>query len=114
MTDKERERMKSRLDEELDGITFTGHAQVRNRTHPRTWRDRLSAFWNKELELPLVPIGAAAALLLFWGVSQQPEDSVSEEDLRLTQRELIETGGNTYWKDVYEEAVRKHEDENKG
>ena len=110
----EEEWMKSRLNEELDGIKFTGHTHVRKHTHPRTWRDRMSAFWNKELELPLVPIGAAAALLLFWSVSHQPDHSATEGDIPLTQRELIETGGNTYWKDVYEEAVRKHEDENKG
>ncbi|UVI29592.1 hypothetical protein [Paenibacillus spongiae] len=112
MTDEQG--IKSRLDEELAEIKFTGHARVRNRTHPRTWRDKASAFWNKELELPLLPIGAAAALLLFWAASLQPDDSSTEGEIQLAGRELIEAGGNTYWKDVYEEAVRKHEDENKG
>lgn len=110
--DNGRETIRQRLEDELAHVTFSGHDRVLEQTHPPNLRARLAALWNKELEIPLGTLGAAAAVLttgvlLFYApqitVKQQQSIEVQE------RRELIETGGNTYWKDLYEQAVKQHE-----
>ncbi|MNI78433.1 hypothetical protein D3C73_1348070 [compost metagenome] len=73
----------------------------------------MSAWWNKELVIPLGPAGAVAvvlatAVMLFYypqaGTREQQQAVQIQE-----RRELIEAGGNTYWKDIYEQAVKRHE-----
>ncbi|AIQ51014.1 hypothetical protein [Paenibacillus sp. FSL R7-0331] len=110
--DNERETLRQRLEEELAHVTFSGHERVLKQTHPPTVRARLSALWNKELDIPLKPLSAAAAvlatgILLFYTpqITTKQQQSVELQE----RRELIETGGNTYWKDLYEQAVKQHE-----
>ncbi len=110
--DRRREEIRQQLEEELRPLTFTGHEQVLRQTHPPALRARLSAFWNKELEIALGPLGAAAAILvtgalLFYAPHIGTKEQQSVQMPR--QRELIESGGNTYWKDIYEQAVKQHE-----
>jgi type VI protein secretion system component VasF len=112
MADREREAIRQQLEEELRPVTFTGHDRVLRQTHPLSLRARLSAFWNKELEIPLGTLGAAAALLvtgalLFYAPRIETKEQQTVQMPR--QRELIEAGGNTYWKDIYEQAVKQHE-----
>ncbi|MFD0717295.1 hypothetical protein [Paenibacillus sp. GCM10027626] len=101
---------REQLDNELMELTFTARDQVIGRTHPRSRREKLAAWWNKELELslvPLVPIVAAASLLLFWAMafySDGPESEVLRK-----QRTVIEAGGNMYWDDIFAKKVRTYE-----
>ncbi len=109
----ERECMNKRLREELDELRFGGQEGVLRRTHPRSWRDRLLALWNKELEVPVVPLGLSFAVLLAVLAASQPrnpDDGVEAP----TGRQLVEVGGNTYWKDDYERAVASIESDGQG
>lgn len=106
----EQEFIRKKLDEELEELRFLKGAEVLDRTHPRSWRAKLRAAWNYELELPLIPIGASLAVLLtILFVAQLQEDmgkGRSTEDMSRAGRQLVEAGGNTYWKDDYEKAVK--------
>ncbi|MFC5468485.1 hypothetical protein ACFPPD_07115 [Cohnella suwonensis] len=95
-----------RLDEELKDVKFAKAAETLRRTHPRTRRDRLHAWWNMELRVPLFPIGIgfAVAMTLFVGVRLK-EVPAPDETPSYERRELVRAGGNTYWKDEYEKAV---------
>ncbi|MCJ8010536.1 hypothetical protein MUG84_02120 [Paenibacillus sp. KQZ6P-2] len=103
--------MKQELDWELSGLQFGKQAEVIRRTHPSTLKDRLRSFWNKELELPVIPLGTAIALLLtavylYHAVREPKQAPVSGE---AKQRELIETGGSFYWKDEFERRLARIE-----
>lgn len=109
----EKETIKERLDEELQGVSFQGQRVVLARTHPRTWTDRLRAVWNAELEIPLVPAGGAAVLLLvcvmtFWSGGEKQSASPTRRG------ELVEAGGNVYWKEDWEKAVRRSDRSDQG
>ncbi|QYR21902.1 hypothetical protein KZ483_02360 [Paenibacillus sp. sptzw28] len=110
--DREQDSFKRRLDEELGELHFTREMEVLERTHPATWQARLKSIWNKEIEVPLLPV-CAAFLLLFATVviygslnfgSPAGRHSVDRE-----QRHLIVAGGSTYWKEDFEKAVAAHE-----
>lgn len=107
----ERETIKKQLDEELQGIQFTGHERVIKQTHPPTLRARLFALWNKEIEIPVMPIGAIGVIFLVIALTLpqlKVEDSLKNSMQQSGHRELIVAGGNTYWKDIYEQAVKRH------
>jgi hypothetical protein len=108
-TEQEQEFIRRRLEEELGDLRFLKGAEVLDRTHPRSWRAKLRALWNYELELPLIPIGASFAVLLaIFLVDQLQEDTGKGQptvDMSRSGRQLVEAGGNTYWKDDYEKAV---------
>ncbi|WP_150265541.1 hypothetical protein [Paenibacillus tepidiphilus] len=111
--DNERERIRQQLEEELEPLTFSGAERVLRQTHPASRSGRLHAWWNKELEIPLRPLGAGAAIVLLGivlvlaprGESGKEQEAGSPPGVR----ELIVAGGNTYWKDIYEQAVRRVE-----
>jgi len=110
----ERESMNKRLQEELGGLRFGGQENVLRRTHPQTWRDRLLALWNKELELPVVPLGLSFVVLLAVAAASQLRSSDDGSEAADNRRELVEVGGNTYWKDDYEKAVASIENKGQG
>jgi len=97
--------LKEQLEVELKELRFTGQDSVLRRTHPQTWRDRLLILWNKELELPLLPLGMTAALLLtlvaVGRMDARDGNTMAVQD----RRELVEVAGNIYWKEDYEKAV---------
>ncbi|QTH41465.1 hypothetical protein J4772_28600 [Cohnella sp. LGH] len=107
--------MNKRLREELEELRFGGQEDVVRRTHPRSWSDRLLALWNMELELPIVPLGLSFVILLAVAAASQlrsfSDDGSEAADNR---RELVEVGGNTYWKDDYERAVAAIENKDQG
>jgi hypothetical protein len=105
--ENEKNKVKKQLEQELQNVRFTKHQEVMNRTHPVSFKHKLASFWNKEIEIPLLPIGAALTLLLFsWGISGfNPEQQTTTPE-----RELVEFGGNMYWKDELEKVVVFHED----
>ncbi|MFC5404941.1 hypothetical protein [Cohnella soli] len=102
----EQTHISQRLDEELNIVKFTRAEETIRRTHPRTRRDRLHAWWNKELRVPLLPIGVGfvVAMTLFVGIRLK-EISIRGEVPLYERRELVQAGGNMYWKDEYEKAV---------
>ncbi|MFC4597606.1 hypothetical protein [Cohnella hongkongensis] len=107
--------MNKRLREELEELRFGGQENVLRRVRPRSWRDRLLALWNKELEIPVVPLGLSFAVILaVVAAAQLRNPDGGEEDASMDRRQLIEVGGNTYWKDEYEKAVASIESEGQG
>ncbi|MED5015781.1 hypothetical protein P9847_00500 [Paenibacillus chibensis] len=110
--------LKEQLESELSGLRFTREAEVIKRTHPVTFRGRLRAFWNKELELPVVPLGTAFALLLtstFLYHAVRPPKSGPEMSGEVPQqRELVKSGGSIYWKDEIERRLPHHENPDQG
>ncbi|RED64926.1 hypothetical protein [Cohnella lupini] len=107
----EQESIKRLIDDELAEMKFGRQEDVLERTFPRSWQARLSALWNRELRLPLLPIGLSCALLITITTAIQLKDvpgGRSEAPVPLN-RELIEAGGNTYWSDEFEKAVGKDE-----
>lgn len=108
----EQEAIKQRLEEELQDIHFTSYDQVLKQTHPPNFGARLLALWNKELEIPVKPIAAISMVVLVLTLTSTPfkiKDSPNKSVPQSGQRELIVAGGNTYWKDIYEQAVKRHE-----
>ena len=98
MTDNRETRLKQAIDEELSDVTFNGKDAVLRRTHPKTNQEKLSALWNKEVQVPLIPLGAALFLMITAGTLVSiPGDDEAE-------RELIERGGSYYWSDMIDEG----------
>lgn len=111
----EQEQFKQKLGEELGKIRFTKEAEVLGITHPRTWRQKWSALWNKELEISLLPLGMSMAVIIaIVAVVQVQNSEVRDDPGQGDQRQLIEAGGNTYWKDKYERAVASLEGDPQG
>ncbi len=104
---QERETIHRRLKDELSEVYFDQTDLVLQRTHPRTWGQRIRMLWNREIELPLVPIGLAAAFLIGIAIFQQGADPQQGDPL--TPRQMVEAGGNIYWADAYEKAVSSRE-----
>lgn len=105
--------LKNLLDRELADLQFHKEADVIARTHPATWRGRLRSFWNKELELPVIPLGTAFLLTFvsafLFHAARQPETGPDMKNAGTQQRELIKAGGSMYWKDEIERRLSKHE-----
>ncbi len=111
--EQERELFRRQLEEDLGELRFARTTEVLKRTHPRTWHARLDSLWNKEIELPLFPLGMSLALLVTIATVAQWKNSDTDEDASGEQRQLIQAGGNTYWKDDYEKAVAASEVDHK-
>ncbi|MYL53865.1 hypothetical protein GLW08_11010 [Pontibacillus yanchengensis] len=109
-----RRNVQQKVDQELEHVTFQSQAQVLEKVKPSTKKQRLQAWLNKEVEVPLVP-AATASLLLFASLTfppfflsnNQEHPTVHDTD------ELIERGGSVYWKSSYMEVkhdARENED----
>jgi hypothetical protein len=111
---QEQKLITQQLNRELSELQFNRQSEVIKRTHPTTWKQRINAFWNKEIELPLLPIGTAIAVVIavFIIIQEQSAPHV-ETPLVAKQRVLVEEGGNTYSEDVYKRAVVRIENQNK-
>jgi hypothetical protein len=109
---KERQSMRRRLDDELIHLTYDQQESILRRTHPRTWSERARAFWNREVELPLIPIGIVIILMMGWPVYQHVVPDM-KDSINRSSRQMIEVGGSTYWKDAYERAMVQYENKNK-
>lgn len=96
---REQTRLKQAINEELSNVTFKGKDAVLSRTHPKTNQEKLSALWNKEVQVPLIPLGAALFLMISAGtLLGLPGDDAEP------QRELIQHGGSYYWSDMIDEG----------
>ena len=107
MQHKEKQKVKERLDHELKDFHFIGYEKVIQKTHPKSFVQKLSSFWNKEFEVPVLPIGVA--VVLFFSTISLRDDLKSEVTTTQAEREIIQIAGYTYWKDDYERAVKIHE-----
>lgn len=106
---REQEIIKQKLDDELRNVKFTKQKDVLNQINHDTWKEKLSSFLNKEIEIPLMPIFTAVTLVfLSWGIWAFTNQKESQQPL-LSHQELVEAGGNIYWKDQLERAVVLHE-----
>ncbi|MFD1019319.1 hypothetical protein [Thalassobacillus hwangdonensis] len=104
--------MKSKLDKDLEQIKFQSQQEVlRHIQQPRTWKERFVELWNKEIQLPVLPMTTASvvlfAMLSFYPVLQNGDGI--QDTRSIQQTEIIQKGGSVYWKDQFEE-VKKHED----
>lgn len=91
-----------KLNDELAHFSFSGTKKVLKRTHPKTWQEKLLHWLNKEISVPVVPIGVT--VVIFLSVSIVP--SLLDDHTEQSPRQMIQVGGNYYWSDLYE-AVRK-------
>ncbi|WP_339145518.1 MULTISPECIES: hypothetical protein [unclassified Sutcliffiella] len=104
---KEKQAVKVKLDCELRELIFTGYDSVVQKTQPRPLSKKLSSFWNKELEIPLLPVVFAAGL--FFTVLTIKDDLYKQDITARKDNEIIQIAGSMYWKDDYEKAVKFHE-----
>ncbi|MEF2244723.1 hypothetical protein [Paenibacillus sp. IITD108] len=107
----EDERLQEKLDGELGMLTFTGQMEVLKHTHPKSRKDKLIALWNKELELSPIPLAAAAVscLLIFWSIGAYDTSLPLGKSVPLVKSiELVEAGGNIYYKEQYEGRLKQY------
>ncbi|KKK36330.1 hypothetical protein WQ57_19790 [Mesobacillus campisalis] len=102
-----KERLKKQLDKELQSVKFSLQEEVMKKARRPSFPQRLSALLNKEVEIPLLSAGIVVALFFSWGIKDMIPDEKQPDGY--AERELIEAGGNTYWKDLYEKAAGKNE-----
>ena len=112
--DSERSGVKERLEEELGGLRFAGTERVIRLAHPKSRLARLRAWWNKELEIPLLPACAIVIALTVILVLLPWHSAEPTVDRDGRQRQLIDAAGNIYWKDEYERAVAMNEHNGEG
>jgi hypothetical protein len=111
---QQRQRIKHKLDSELADIRFDRTDDVVKRTHPKSWVSRGRALWNKEIELPLMPVSTALVLLLTAAAIYHYKAPAADPELALLdKRQLIETGGNFYWQDEFDRVVNRIENQTK-
>jgi hypothetical protein len=104
---KEKQKVKAKLDCELRELHFTSYESVLQKTQPRSLTEKLSTFWNKELEIPVLPVVFAAGL--FFTVLTIEDDLNKQDITARNDNEMIQIAGSMYWKDDYEKAVKLHE-----
>jgi hypothetical protein len=98
----EREEVKRCIDEQLEHIQFTKQKEVLKRTHPKTAREKWVSWWNQEMTVPVVPVTSVAALLLVINM-------MVDSDSPTQTNQLVEVGGNVYYKHVVEGRVLEGE-----
>jgi hypothetical protein len=91
----EREELKKCIDKQLEQIQFTRQKDVIKRTHPKTVKEKWVSWMNQEMTIPVVPVTSVAALLLVISITMG-DDSPKET------QQLVEVGGNVYYKHVVE------------
>lgn len=104
--DDDKKRLKNQLDRELATVRFTNHQQVLEKIgQPLTWRKRLHILWNKEIEVPVLPLGATLlAIFLFFSAK---ELVIQEKETEY--KELVSIGTYIYWKDEVGKLVNEDE-----
>lgn len=103
----EQANVKAQLDAELSELRFQGSERVFRSVGRVTFRQKLRAFWNAEVGLPVLPLAAivviAAGTWMFSRIRpEQPGAGTAEETVAAR---VIEAGGNHYRQDEYERMV---------
>lgn len=104
MHNDEQKNVQKKLNEELSNFTFTGAEKVIKRTHPKSMSDKFKSWWNKEVTVPLAPVGIAILLLISATVAPS---FLQNNNIELPAREIIQVGGSFYWSDLFEEVRNK-------
>ncbi|MEN2768434.1 hypothetical protein [Ornithinibacillus xuwenensis] len=104
----EKERIKAHLNNELKHTHFTKQQDVLKRVYPHTWKQKIVTLWNKEIQIPIIPITALFVLVMVsvGSLENSPTDSIDEHN---KERVLVDIAGNYYWEDEFERALLKHE-----
>ncbi|MBU9713649.1 hypothetical protein KS419_18120 [Bacillus tamaricis] len=95
MEQSEQKKANDILKKELANVNFTSHELVISKTHPKTAKEKWMFIWNREITIPLVPLGAALFLFFSIGGAYLISDLQSEE-----QRYIVQKGGSYYWSDM--------------
>lgn len=107
----DRNEMRERLEEEVADLRFTGHEAVMRRIQSPSRLDKLRAFWNREIEVPVVPASLLLAVLAGACFQLRPPEASETKTDTAQQAELIEVEGNIYWKEDYERMVARVENQ---
>lgn len=106
----EQKHIREQLDNELSDLQFNDHHKVLQRTHPKTWMQKAGRLWNKEIEIPLLPVASVLLLAITIGVGSQfinDNDPTSILQQTVQAKELVDTGVGIYTNDLLEKAVSK-------
>ena len=101
----EKKQLQQKLNNEMEIYTFASSDKVINRTHPKTWQQKLTQWWNKEITVSIVPVGVATFFLLTAALA--PTFMQQENHYQLRERQIIEVGGYFYWSDLLEGVKKK-------
>lgn len=102
--------IRNQLEDELVDFQFNGLDKVLQRTHPKNWLHRASKLWNKEIEIPLLPLASVLFLAISIGIGSQlidGNDPISSIQQPTQTKVLVDTGVGIYTYDVLERAVSK-------
>ncbi|MDV2684884.1 hypothetical protein RYX56_10940 [Alkalihalophilus lindianensis] len=94
----EREEVKRCIDEQLEQIQFTKQKEVIKMIHPKTALEKWVSWMNQEMTIPVVPVTSVAALLLVISMTVGSDNPTHTN-------QLVEVGGNIYYKHVVEGRV---------
>lgn len=98
-------KMKEHLDRELTHITFTQQDVVLAKIQSKKinkWR----YFWDKEVEISLVPATAIFILLFGLGFYTWSPTHLTQVELE-PEKKLIEIAGNVYWDTLIKREVEE-------
>ncbi|WP_017754807.1 hypothetical protein [Calidifontibacillus oryziterrae] len=107
MLNKEISEIKKQLDNELRHIHFSNENNVLERSHPRTFLQKIKYWWNKEITIPLVPVGAIIVIVMGSALTDELGSLNSQKQVISQQRQLVKIAGNIYWNDLVEEELRR-------
>lgn len=99
--------LKSQLNHELKHLTFTKHDDVIRQIRPVTWKQKITAFLNKEIELSLLPL-ATIIMILFIPIGIYT--TITVKPATNSDQELVNIKGYVYWKGQLETVVMRDED----
>ena len=90
-----------KLNEELKHITFNENEKVFARIQQSTQGGKLSQLWQKEIEIPLLPVmGALFGLFLIVSLQFSVDSKAS-----YSADEIVEINGNMYWKSKVKDMI---------
>lgn len=98
----EKQRFREKISHELSNVSFQKQENVLAKTHPKHWTEKMQAWFDKEVEVPLLPVTAfvggvmVIALLLLGPFSQEDVD----------KGHLVNIEGNVYWSEMLEERMK--------
>ncbi|HBZ10971.1 MAG TPA: hypothetical protein DEO65_14050 [Bacillus bacterium] len=107
----QRKALKKQLDNEMNHITFSKQQEVMDSLRPITFKQKARLIWNKEIELPLLPLtGICMLICLSLGVKYINNYDSIPDSTEKKAGELIEIEDYVYWKEDLEKTVMRYED----
>ena len=107
----QRKALKKQLDNEMNHIKFSKQQEVVGRLRPVSFKQKAQLIWNKEIELPLLPLTAICMVIcLSLGVKYFTNYDYISDPMTAKADELVEIDGYVYWKEDLEKTVMRYED----